>query len=196
MELTVFDGRVFNGIYNKAVKAVNLITQETDKINKKYCKIVYNGLETIAHTHIGDFYAGYSPHVYNRTESLMNAFKITATQDEWSIELGPQYMTAGHRQGNEFVYWLVMSVGVHGGFPHNGDYYWRYPNPGVAAKVGIPAYSFWFGYPAPYGEEDIEGKIADEANTFIDEKRQEAQNEFDSKVVPVLQDILNSIQSI
>lgn len=193
MRMTVFDGRVLSGLVNKYVKAVDRAEKEIDRLNKKYNKLVFNGLRKIARTAIADFYHSYSPNSYNRHGDLYNSFQIVATDTLWDIYLGSEFMKYSHGGGkdgpvpNDYIYFLTMKEGSHGGAPHNGDYYWRRP---------YPEYTHWWPTPTPKGEKDIEGNIIKEANEFIDNMEQNWEDEFESKMTPILDDIRDSISRL
>lgn len=181
MKVNVFDGSSFSGLLSKIDKGIVDVLNIYDRNNIQ----VQKKLDDIARTAIDDFYDSYKngPHVYERTEDLYNTYKITVDDDMWNIQVGSEFMQNKHHQENDLVYWLSMKVGVHGGFPHNGAYYWRTP-------TGI--FSEWYPGPAPYGPEDIESRILEEADVFIKEKQEEENKE----VRVILDDIKNSITEL
>ena len=172
MNITLFDGRVLRSIETQLLRAIDMIPKEKSKINKKYNRYVYNGLETIAQTAIEDFYNSYDdgPWMYRRTENLYNSFKITATDNDWNIDVDSKYMNDNYNVSKDYIYDLTMKKGIHGGAPHNGDYYWRTP---------FPEFFLWYPFPAERGPEDAEGRIINESNSFIDEMRKQRQADFD-----------------
>lgn len=194
MKKTAFDGRVYNGLVNKLAKATEKTEKEIDRVNKKYNKLVHTGLRKIARSAIAEFYHDYSPRIYDRHGDLYNAFEIIATDEQWGILLGYEFMKYTHHNGgekgpvpNDYIYFLTMKEGSHGGAPHNGDYYWRRP---------YPEYTHWWPTPTPKGEKDIEGNIIKEANEFIDNMEQNLEDEFESKMTPILDDIRDSISRL
>lgn len=59
-------------------------------------------------------------------------------------------MSGGHRVGNDYIYNVMFKKGYHGGAPHNGGYYWRFPSPQTAAELGVPPFAVWYPWgPAP-----------------------------------------------
>ena len=56
----------------------------------------------------------------------------------------------GHRVDGEYIYNVMFKKGYHGGAPHDGGYYWRWPSPHTLQEGGIPPYSMWYLWgPAP-----------------------------------------------
>lgn len=181
MKVNVFDGSSFEGLLASIdegiIKVINIFDRNNIQVQKR--------LEDIRRTAVDEFYDSYKggPYVYNRNEDLKNAFKITVTDDEWRIDASPEFMQYEHNQGNAFVYNLTMKLGIHGGSPHNGDYYWRTP---------VPQFTEWYPTPAVRGPEDTEGRILEEADVFIKEK----QDEENKEVGAILDDIKNSIKEL
>ena len=174
MRIDLFDGRVLRGIATKAKEAKKQLQQ----ISKKYNTQVQNHLEVIAESAVGDFYSDYDPWMYVRNEDLYNAYKIAVNDDKWEILLGPEFMKSKHNQDNKYVYWLTMVAGMHGGFPHAGDFYTR----------TWPYFYTWYDT-AARGPEDTEGRIIDESNEYLDDMIAKRDNELDSKINPILDEI-------
>lgn len=131
-------------IYNEAVKNVGAIRRNA--IMKTMPKAITKA-RMIFRTAVDSYYEGYSPRVYNRTESLYSAMEIKFTQDGFKLVFG-ESLKGSHRVGNDYIYDVMFKKGVHGGAPHNGDYYWRYPGPQAAASLGIPPYIAWYPWGA------------------------------------------------
>lgn len=179
MKVNVFDGAIFSGVLQKITRACVIIP----KLSKYYKTRVHNGLDSIAKTAVEDFYGSYNERVYDRKNDLKNAYKITVTDDEWNIEVGSEFMKEKHHQENDLIYWLSMKVGVHGGFPHDGDFYWRVPT---------PYFTEWAISPAPYGPEDTEGRIKQESKEFIDSMY----DEFGKEINGIIDDIMADLNKI
>lgn len=200
MKISIYDGRILRGLYGALNRAIDRIPKIEDRINKKYDKIVYNGLKAIADNAIDEFYNSYTPYVYRRKNDLYNAYQITTINGDWSIDVDAQYMKKQHNQDNQLVYWLAMNVGSHGGFPHNGDYYWRWPSPVEAAKIGKKAFSEWYSKPASsvagFAPENIENSIIDESQKYIDSMADLQLHEFESMLRPIIDDIKDRISRL
>lgn len=96
------------------------------------------------------YYGSYGPQVYSRTESLYSVMEVQETGDGFDLMFGGEYMKGSHRVGNDYIYDVMFKKGYHGGAPHNGDYYWRWPSPQTLSESGIPPYSMWYLWgPAP-----------------------------------------------
>ena len=194
MKKTAFDGRVLNGLVTKIVKATEKAEKEIDRVNKKYNRLVFNGLRKIARTAIADFYHSYSPKIYDRHGDLYNTFEIKATDEQWDILVGPEFMKYTHHDGgddgpvsNDYIYELTMKKGFHGGAPHNGSYYWRTP---------YPEYTDWWDTPAEQYKKNVEQDILETAGEFIEYMNENANKEFDSKMRPFIEDIKDSLSRL
>ncbi len=101
---------------------------------------------------VDSYYETYSPLVYSRTESLYNVFRPEDTADGFELVFSSDRM-GGHRVDGEYIYNVMFKKGYHGGAPHNGGYYWRWPSPRTLQEGGIPPYSMWYLWgPAPQSE--------------------------------------------
>lgn len=198
MELEYYDGRIWRGIVGAVDRAIDKYSKIESRVTKKYDRLIYDGLKKIADNAIDDFYNSYDdgPHVYRRRKDLYNAYKIISKNGERSIDVDSQYMKKNHRAGNSLIYDITMRVGVHGGAPHNGDYYWRWPSPRQANMLGIEAFSQWYPTPAVRGPENTEGRILDESSDYIDLMSAEELKEFESLFKPIIDDLKDRIRRL
>ena len=131
-------------VYDEIKKRVGEIRRNA--IMKTMPKAVMKA-EMILRTAVDSYYESYSPHLYNRTESLYSVMDVKYTSDGFKLVFG-ESLRGNHRVGNDYIYDVMFKKGFHGGAPHNGDYYWRYPGPQAAASLGIPPYITWYPWGA------------------------------------------------
>lgn len=107
-----------------------------NKIRPKYNKKAKFALDLLADHAVTEFYDSYPPHVYtNRKEDLFNAYEVIADNEEWTIDMGPEFMHGGHRASNKVIYTNSFEFGWHGGaidskhgdHPNPGEPWWRAP---------------------------------------------------------------------
>lgn len=131
------------------------ITEIYSKTIQKVIPKMMKEADFIVKSAIDAYYDAYEPKVYRRNESLYSVFKIEFSP-AYGFELAfdPKYMKEGsHRVGNEYIYDVMFKKGYHGGAPHNGDYYWRFPSPQSAQALGVPAFITWYPFgPAAQSE--------------------------------------------
>ena len=193
MEVTFFDGRILRGVVGKIDRGLESVIKRTGYINKKYNKLVYSELRSMARSAIDTFYNDkhFQPGRYRRKHDLYNAFKIIAEDDMWDILLGSEFMKKNHHQSNEIIYQNSLVVGVHGGSLRDDDdadgYYWRTPH---------PHYTEWYPDPAPYGPPHIEQDILDRATGIISHFKDERQKEFNEYAHNILSDIKSSLRRL
>lgn len=206
MEINI-DMRVFRGLITKLDHAVDVAQREIDRIGKKYNKLVYKGLDKIARNAITSFYDDYTPKRYLRRRDLYNSYRITATNEDWYISLGSEYMEKDHSGGsinqdgekegkpisNEYIYKQTMIMGSHGGAwrKRKKDYYWRMP---------YPDYTKWWPSPTPKyhpkGGANIEDVILNDSNKFLKYMEIEREKEFKQKMQPALDAVRDSINRL
>ena len=139
------------------------------KLNAKYNPRVKFDLELMGENAVRAFYDSYSPYIYSRQEGLLSAFKVTANDDEWKIEVGAEFMTGHYDAGTEYVYINSFEKGWHGGaidgpdHPEPGTPWWRTP---------FPELTYWKS-PAARGPSPLEELIAADPDGYIDQKIQE-----------------------
>ena len=102
--------------------------------------------DLIVKTAIDAYYDSYSPFVYNRTESLYSIFQIELTTSGFNLLFDENQLNGKHREGatGQYIYDVMFKKGYHGGAPYNGNYYWRWPSPGVTKET--PPYIMWYPY--------------------------------------------------
>lgn len=116
-------------IYANAIRSVTPII--IDKANQ------------IVRTAIDSYYESYYPQVYRRTESLYSVFHPEFTRSGFDLVFDDSRF-GYHRADSEYIYNVMFKKGYHGGAPHNGSYYWRWPSPQTLHESGIPPYSMWY----------------------------------------------------
>lgn len=128
-------------IYSKAIQAV------VPKMIKR--------ADLIVKTAIDEYYDSYKPWVYDRTESLYKVMDIELTPSGFNLSFGGGNVGLAsssshlgrHRVdevNGDYIYEVMFKKGYHGGAPYNGDYYWRWPSPGVTRET--PPYIMWYPY--------------------------------------------------
>lgn len=160
--------------YNDAIDNLPKIIRQ---VGDKYNNIVYDKLSGIAEDAVDEFYK-HDVKYKNRRYDLYNAYKINATDDNWSIDLGPEFMQYEHHQSNEFIYENSFVQGYHGGSFGEDDY----------SEVDIPFYRGPYGkwtywtYPAAQDEVSPEEYILkQDIDGLLDAQRKLAGNEFMDK---------------
>lgn len=162
--------------YNDAIDNLPKIIRQ---VGDKYNNIVYNKLSEIAEDAIDNFYE-YKAKVYeekynNRKGDLYNAYRINATDDDWSIDLGPEFMQHKHHQSNEFIYENSFVHGYHGGSIGEDDYV-EVTEPFYRGPYG--KWTYWT-YPAAQDEVSPEEYILkQDIDGLLDAQRKLAGNEF------------------
>ena len=157
--------------------AMDNMKKENDKLTEKFIRKAKENLKYIATTAIDKFYEDYEPHFYERTWELYNTYKITVTEDDWSIDFDSSWMGDTHRAEPEFIFENSFIRGWHGGgtsgddHPEPGVPYWRWPDVTIYTEYGgkIKAFSHespWFTpalrSPSPYKE------IVRKSNLYMD----------------------------
>lgn len=139
------------------------------KLNAKYNPRVKFDLELMGENAVRAFYDSYSPYIYSRQEGLLSAFKVTANDDEWKIEVGAEFMTGHYDAGTEYVYINSFEKGWHGGAINGPDH----PEPGTPWwRTPFPELTYWKS-PAARGPSPLEELIAADPDGYIDQKIQE-----------------------
>lgn len=141
--------RYIDSLKQKVSVAVNQALKQTWA---DFFVIVDEKIHIMFESVIQDFYSSYSPHEYNRSESMYSLLQTSVQDDSLSIWFEPSNMSpyrSGY-SGEDGLYDLVFRRGVHGGassgpgHPSTGTPYWRRPKPyysrwGVAAAVATVA---------------------------------------------------------
>lgn len=182
------------------LKLIDEVPKVVAKINDTYDRRIKFNLDLIAQNAIDSFYEDYYPLVYSRQEDLYKTYKIIITQDDRKIDFGPQYMNGGHRAGTEYIYNRMFVHGYHGGAPHAGGYYWRWPSPGRAYKMGMPPFYTWYPFsveevgavmsPSPY---ELAKKQTDE---YLAQQVIEEQAELDKKLNPKAKKLRKMVEKL
>lgn len=125
--------------------------------------------DLIVKTAIDSYYDSYEPRIYQRQESLYSVFQVELTSTGFDLVFDGGNMRGSHRVDNEYIYDVMFKKGYHGGAPHNGNYYWRFPSPQFASEMGVPPYITWYPFgPAVQTEspwERIQAEWATYSNT-------------------------------
>ena len=146
--------------------------------------------DLIFRTAIDVYYDSYSPFVYERTESLYSVFKPRKTKNGFKLFFDARYMKGGHRVDNEYIYNVMFKKGYHGGAPHNGDYYWRWPSPRTLHESGIPPYSMWYLWGPAVQSESPWDRIKAEWSEYVQgEAKQLLINAFRSQISRVIKGV-------
>ena len=175
-------------------ETIEMISKAERKVCKKYNKIAKNGLENMAETAVDEFYNNYDPNSYKRKESLLHAFKVVATDDEWSIDFGARYMRKykHHQKDNNIIYHNAFELGYHGGSWGKADEEGFRPPEGVPYYRG-PGGEYNFPYWLYSAEQDdispYENILSQDPQGFIDENIQRGVDEFDSILMPYVNKI-------
>ena len=148
--------------------------------------------ELIVTTAIDSYYDSYSPYVYNRSESLYSVFRVEDTAFGFDLLFDEKNLDGKHREGatGKYIYDVMLKKGYHGGAPHNGNYYWRFPSPQFASDMGVPPYITWYPFgPAVQTEspwERIQAEWAIYSNT---EGKQLLLKAFQSEIDKVIKEV-------
>lgn len=161
----------FANVCQDALDASQLIFT---RIRPKYNKRVKFNLELIAERAVEVFYESYDPpHVYSRQEGLLKAFKVIATNDEWSLETGAEYIQASYRVGTDYVFENSFVRGYHGGaiggpkHPSPGTPWWKLYGKWYKPATKGPAPEDLINKEVDNYLEEAEQAYGDEAVDFI-----------------------------
>ncbi len=94
---------------------------------------------------IKTYYDSYKPMLYDRERSLYGVFRFDITSSSYALILDPAFLQGVHRVADDWIYDKMFKEGFHGGAPHNGGMYWRWPSKPIG---NIGRYSMWY----PWGE--------------------------------------------
>lgn len=147
--------------------------------------------DLIIKTAIDAYYDSYNPLVYDRTESLYKVYKIKGNEKAgFDILFDSRFIKVEHRVNNKYIYNVMFKKGYHGGAPHNGDYYWRWPSPQVGKELGIIPYFGWYPWgPASQSESPWE-RIQMEWNEYSNgEGKQLLMNAFKHEISKVIKEV-------
>lgn len=146
--------------------------------------------DLIVKTAIDSYYDSYEPHIYKRKESLYSVFQVELTSTGFNLVFDGSNIHGDHRVNNDYIYDVMFKKGYHGGAPHNGNYYWRFPSPQFASEMGVPPYITWYPFgPAVQTEspwERIQAEWAIYSNT---EGKQLLLKAFQSEIDKVIKEV-------
>lgn len=150
-----------------------------------------NKAKMIVRGAVDDYYESYSPVVYQRQESLYSVMNVELTGDGFDLLFSAANLSGGHRVGNDYIYDVMFKKGYHGGAPHNGGYYWRFPSPQTASSFGIPPYITWYPFgPAPQSASPWEQIQADWYDYINTEGKRLLLNAIVSEAVKIKREVL------
>lgn len=185
--------------------ALENMQTENDKLTAKFIRKATDNLKYIAVTSIDKFYEDYEPHFYERTWELYNAYKVTVTEDSWSVDFNPEWIGDTHRVDPEFIFENSFIQGWHGGgtdgddHPEPGVPYWRWPDVTITTAYGgqIRAFSHnspWFTpalkSPSPYKE------IVRKSNLYMDLELAKYYEEYNKNVDKFQKQIVRNLERI
>lgn len=147
-----------------AQEFITALTTIKSRLDAKYNKRVKFNLELMVEHAVDAFYDSYAPHMYDRQEDLYNAAKVIVNDEEWSIDLGPQYMKGSHKIGNDYIYVNSFTYGYHGGAIDGPDH----PDPGTP---WWKLHGKWY-LPATQGPSPEEAIEAEDPQGYIEEQEQ------------------------
>lgn len=168
--------------FDRLIEAAEKISA---KLNAKYNKRVKFNLELIVKNAVDDFYQSYSPHRYKRQEGLYKGAKVNATDDDWSIELGPQFMETNYEAGINYVYWNSFENGFHGGAVDGPDH----PEPGVP---WWKLHGEWY-MPAAQGPSISEGIYNQDPSGYITEQDNAYCEEAKRLIMPYIDEYIQAL---
>ena len=186
------DPAKLQNVLNTGQELLTAIDVIPKKLNEKYNKRVKFDLELMGENAVAAFYDSYSPHIYSRQEGLLTAFKVTANDDEWKMEVGPEFMSGEYAAGTEYVYVNSFEKGWHGGaingpeHPEPGTPWWRTP---------FPELTYWKS-PAARGPAPLDKIIEEDPDGYIDKKTQEYIEEKERLRKPYLDAFINAINNL
>lgn len=164
---------------------------EAHKIATKLSNMFfYARIKRICDLAVDEFYRGYHPFTYRRTNDLKNAYFIDIVNDKFIFILGSRYMKHSHRvdrgkyPNQDYIFETVFINGWHGGatsgegHPEGDDAYWRTPSPKYAQKTGTKPYVYWYSRPAVKSEKSIYQVIKEEKDSLVDYYESKMKNEF------------------
>ena len=188
-------------IYDSLIDLREMNRRISEMVEKKWDKKVYRKLKGIALDGVEAFYDDYEPNKYRRLEDLLNAFKIVVNEDDWYIEMGPEFMKYPHavgkalgdpEKGKEYIYINSFVEGYHGGAIDGEDH----PNPGEPWwKIhGLDGrFTDWY-MPAPQGPSPYK-YISEESQKYLDEADQQMVDEYEKLIKPYVDNFLDAIQN-
>lgn len=189
--------REIQRIQKKIDDLIELIPSVERKLRDKYNKIVERDLKYMARSAVDIFYEKY-PTEYDRYGDLYNAFKVTATDTEWSIEFSPEFMKHEHHQSNEIIYNNAFVLGYHGGSWGKSDYFGFRPPSGVPYYRGPGGESGWVYWtrPAVRTTSPLEMIRSMDPQGYINKKAQNMIIEFDDILQPYVSKIKRNLSKI
>jgi len=84
----------------------------------------------------------------------------------------------------------MFKKGYHGGAPHNGGYYWRFPSPNTAYEMGVPPYCVWYPWGPAVQTESPWERIQEEWNEYANgEGKKVLLDAFCSEIKKVIKEV-------
>ena len=113
---------------------------------------------------IKQYYGAYSPTLYGRTYSLYGVYRFDKSPSNYSLILDESLLGGSHRVGDGYIYEKMFKEGFHGGAPHDGGMYWRWPSKPIG---NLGRYSMWYPWgPAPQSEPPF-SIMANDINQYV-----------------------------
>lgn len=168
-------------LYYKVLSLIKNSQAIADSINRQIAPILYKKAKSICMEAVDAYYASYSPHLYNRTESLYDAYDIGIRNGtELVFLVGADLMSGSHRVSNEYIYNTMFEEGWHGGaksgdgHPNPGTPYWRTPSSPrnmyfeeIDEVLYVHSWALWYKSPAPKSESPFD-TIVSQWNGYLD----------------------------
>ena len=178
-------------------KRLNITKKQLIEAHKVATKLanmfLYAKIKRICDLAVDEFYRGYHPFTYRRTNDLKNAYFIDIVNDKFIFVLGSQYMKHTHRvdrgkyPNQDYIFETIFMKGWHGGatsgegHPEGDDAYWRTPSPKYAQKTGTKPYIYWYSRPAVKSNKSIYQTINEETDRLADYYNTKGKIEFLAK---------------
>lgn len=115
-----------------------------DSFIKPYLQAIMPTVELKIKDAISTYYKSYRPLLYQRQYSLNGIYKIDMVGGK--VFFDSSLIGGVHRADDEYIYDVMFKKGYHGGAPHNGNYYWRFPSPQLASEIGVQPYIAWYPF--------------------------------------------------
>lgn len=192
----------------KTRKALEKMKVKNDKLTKSFISESSEELNYIAKSAIDKFYESYEPLMYERTYDLYHTYRITVTENEWSIDFDPSFMEEWHRvdaKDPTYIFENSFIRGWHGGaisgegHPNPGVPYWREPINFIEGAFGGKLWYFtqdspWHSpslmSPSPYKE------IVRKSNVYMKVKIARYHSEYNANVDKFRQQMIRNLERI
>lgn len=186
--ISISNAEIINRIIAAQEELLQIIRIAVEKLDVKYNKRVKFNLELILERAVDQFYESYTPNMYRRKEGLYKAGEVTATDDEWSLRTGAEFIEVDYPAGTDYVFWNSFQNGYHGGAVDGPEH----PEPGVP---WYKAYGEWLR-PATPGP-SIEGLIEKQDPVgYIEQQEDNYEKELLSVIEPYVYNYLNTLKAL